>query len=692
MELSLTAAVLLGLLMAGWTIAAAVLMLSARAKVEAARSSRNAGRRLGRMIEQSPAIPMLVKSDGSIEGSERLAAWLGLESLPGFLSELTAPDGGLLQTDLDRLREAVRHTQKTAAPFRMELTPRGARRSLALRGQHADPAIAQGGAALVWWFDFSEYQDDVDQLSGELAAVRGDFAALAGVIEAAPIAMWFRGPDFKLRLVNRAYADAVGVDDENDAVAAQIELIEPQYGRQPAMVAEDAQRRAAPVERTVTATVRGQRRAMRVCDIPMGEAGVAGFAVDVEDQEAQERALRAHDEARRAMLDLLSAAVAQFDYDRRLIFANKPFQRIFGLAGTEPYDGLGFNRFLDLAREKGRVPETSEYPAWRRDMGAWFERDAPVEEAWTLSDGAHLRIAGIPMPDGGLVLLAEDRTEHLSLAATRDTLLRTRAAIFDSLAEALVIFSPDGRAQLWNRSFLSLWHLTDDEMQTHPRADQLVEKFAPMLENFGQAAVIGAIVRSATLDREARQEEMTLANGSQVQVSGLPLPDGNGLLTIALPTIGMVEPVSLPEDPVPEARIEAAQITAEDLEPEDIAPFAFLTALVRDRETLIESRNLTFDLRGNARARSIRGDPGWLRTALGDLIDDAITDTPDGGRLELTLVRARNGAQISLRGDALDPEMPDRMQQARDIIAAHRGELSASTDPATGTTIAILLP
>ncbi len=43
-----------------------------------------------RMIDDSPAVPLLVRADGKIEGPDRLAAWLGLDSLPGYLSELAA--------------------------------------------------------------------------------------------------------------------------------------------------------------------------------------------------------------------------------------------------------------------------------------------------------------------------------------------------------------------------------------------------------------------------------------------------------------------------------------------------------------------------------------------------------------------------------------------------------------------------
>src|SRR6186713_869045 len=95
MELSPVELVLLGLLLAGWTFGAVWLVLAAQNRARQANVARTTARRLTRMIDDSPAVPMLVKADFKIEGPERLAAWLGLAELPGFLSELTSDDSGL---------------------------------------------------------------------------------------------------------------------------------------------------------------------------------------------------------------------------------------------------------------------------------------------------------------------------------------------------------------------------------------------------------------------------------------------------------------------------------------------------------------------------------------------------------------------------------------------------------------------
>lgn len=533
MELSPITGAVIGVLLAGWTFGAAWAVLWAADKARRAEGSRRAARTMARMIEEAPAIPMLVRADGRIEVSDRLASWLDLDKPPEFLSELAAgPGKGLTETQLRELGEHVRVTQKTAAPFRMVATQPGAQRSLAFRGTLADPQVSPGGAALVWVFDFSENEAEMARLRAEAHRARNDFAALVGLIEAAPMPMWFRGPDGDLRLVNQAYVNAVGADSADSAVAQQIELVEAVDGLSAAQIARQAAAQKLPVERIVAATIGGERRSLRVSDLPLGSEGVAGYAIDIEEMEELGREFRAFREAQRRMLDQLSLGVAQFDGNRRIVFANQPFRRIFALAPGSVGAKVEFERVLSGAREAGRTPEVRDFPAWRAEHAAWFSSGETREEAWPLSDGTHLRIVAQPMPDGGLVLIAEDRTEQLALSSTRDTLLRTRTATFDSLFEALAVFAPDGNLQLWNRSFAGTWGLDPALLDAHPSAEKLLDAIAPNLHRPGQATLIGETIRAATLDRRQRAGRIALADGRTLEYAGVPLPDGNGLLTV----------------------------------------------------------------------------------------------------------------------------------------------------------------
>lgn len=537
MEFSPLALVLIGLLLATWTAAAAVMMVRASAKTRRTKALQTSLKRMQRMIDMAPAIPMLVRVDGRIEAPERLARWLGLERMPKYLSELAADDDaagqqGLSGAQVNTLSENVRLTQKSAAPFQMAITPPGSGRSLALQGALADPQVSPGGAALVWVFDFSESEDELSRLRQAAAQAEGDFAALVGLIEAAPVPMWFRGRDMRLQLVNQAYVDAVGAPDAATVISGQIELLETERLTSPAENARKVFNSQVSEDRTTTATLHGSRRTLRVSNQPLGKEGVTGYAIDIEEQQQVRREFRAFRDAQRAMLDSLSVGVAQFDDAEQLTFANQPFRRLFALPDGVVRENTPFERFLSEAREKGLTPEVRDFPEWRRDHVAWFDATEMQEEAWPLPGGTHLRVVAQPMPDGGIMLVAEDQTENLALSATRDTLLRTRTATLDSLFEALAIFAPDGSLQLWNRSFAGTWGLSSEFLDTHPSADALLEAIGENLTKPSDAAQIGAVVRAATLDRREKEGRVQLADGRSLRFAGVPLPDGNGLLTV----------------------------------------------------------------------------------------------------------------------------------------------------------------
>lgn len=524
--------VVIAVLLAAWMLGAAVAIVAARRRQRRAEAIQRNARRLARMIDESPALPLLVRADGRIEASPRLAHWLGLDSVPGYLSELDAGDKGFTTEALAELSASVLRTQKTATPFRMVATPRGSSRSLSLRGHLADPQVSPGGAALVWVFDFSDSESELVTLRRQADAARRDFEALVALIEAAPMPMWFRSADGDLRLVNAAYVRAVGGESADAVVASGTELVEPVDGLSARQIALAAAGEGSANNRMAAITIDGQRRTFRVSDLPLGEEGIAGYAVDIEDFEELGRSFRAFREAQRSMIDQLSAGVAQFDARRMMTFANQPFQRLFALEPVDLAAQPQFERFLDKAHEAARTPEIRDFPAWRRERAEWFSSSDSIEENWTLPDGSHLRVIAHPVPDGGLLLIAEDRTEQLRLSAVRDTLLRTRTATFDSLFESVAVFAPDGRLQLWNRRFASDWGLEDEQLDSHPHIEELLETIAPRLEIPDQATTVGDTVRAATLDRKQRRGKVPLTDGRTLEFAGVPLPDGNGMLIV----------------------------------------------------------------------------------------------------------------------------------------------------------------
>ncbi|WOK37010.1 sensor histidine kinase [Sphingomonas sp. C3-2] len=517
----------LWLMLAGWALYAGLGFRRRAARVE-----RDVVR-LEELLEAAPAIPMLVRPDGRIDAPARLADWLGVARMPNYLGELAGIDSGLLESDGAGLAEDIAAAQKSGGRFSRAVRTQDGARTLIIRGTPAGPVLSAPGGVILWFFDATESQLEIGRLGDEVGRLTKSFGALAGLIEASPFPMWHRGADLRLALVNSAYVKAVEGRDAADVIERGLELVEASGGRTPFAMAAAAREADEVMQRTVPATIGGERRMMRVVDVPIGEAGVAGFAIDIEETEQLRTALNRLVAAERNMFDRLSAGVAQFSADRSLIFCNQPFQRIFGMKPEWLADRPEFDRVLERMREAGRVPEVRDFPGWKQERRGWFlSGEAAAEESWLLPGGAHLRVVAQPSPDGGLFIVFEDRTEQLKLESARDTLLRVRTATFNNLFEAIAVFAGDGRLNLWNDRFREIWGLEEKILTAHPRIDALVEIMGGQLANPERGRLIRELVRVATNERQHRSGRVALRNGHHYEFAAVPLPDGNALFTM----------------------------------------------------------------------------------------------------------------------------------------------------------------
>ncbi|HEX5184546.1 MAG TPA: ATP-binding protein [Allosphingosinicella sp.] len=525
LTLSSTQAVAIALVCGGWLAASIWATLRGLGRASAASSGLRAAGAGQVLLDASPALPLIVAPDGRLEGPHRLAAAFGLQRLPERLDALEGETWG-------PLRDEIARAAATAAGFALSLRPPGSARVLHVRGGPAPPRW-RDGTILLWFVDMTESEEAAAALEARVERLTGALDALTGLIEAAPFPMWYRGPDLRLAMVNSAYVAAVEAESAEAAIRNGIELVD--EGEAAAAQAALARDTGGPHARTVPATVAGERRTLQLVELPLGESGVAGYAIDVEEREQARTDLARFVRAQRDMLDRLSAAVAQFGRDRSLIFTNRPFAHLFGLRADFLADRPEFNRLLDAMREAGQLPEVRDYPDWKKEHGRWFTGGlAAEEEDWLLPGpgGRHLRVVAQPLPDGGLLLIFEDRTEQLQLASARDTLLRVRTATFDNLFEAIGVFASDGKLHLWNNRFRELWGFDEEQLADHPRIDTLSPLIAKQLRNPAHAGLLRELVRSATVERKQRTGRVGLTDGREFEFAAVPLPDGNALFTM----------------------------------------------------------------------------------------------------------------------------------------------------------------
>src|SRR4029079_1938840 len=113
--------------------------------------------------------------------------------------------------------------------------------------------------------------------------------------------------------------------DAVDVIGRSAELIDAPGDEGAVTSARNAQESGQVVSRRQRAIIRGERRMLRIVNVPLSTGAVAGYAVDVQDLEDARAELARHVESQRELADRMTAGTAQFDADRSLSVFNRPF-------------------------------------------------------------------------------------------------------------------------------------------------------------------------------------------------------------------------------------------------------------------------------------------------------------------------------------------------------------------------------
>ena len=656
------------LIAAFWVAIAAFLMILASRRISRANALLGGARSVASLLRSVPARPLIVRPDGGIESDSILQRDLGLAAMPRTLDQLSVDGLGIDSADLEALKDDIKTAAVAGTGLSRQVRIAGSDRAVEVRGGLAPPPYA-AGTLLLWLFDATGAEAERLKLAIQLGRTESALDALTQLIESAPFPMWYRGPDMTLGLVNSAFVSAVEARDAAEVIALGSELIDSPGDQGARAGAAAALENGQPYIRNQPATIGGERRMLKLVDVPLPTGAVAGFAIDIQDLEDARFDLAQNLLSQRELADRMTAAVVQFDSDRSLSFFNQPFATMSQIDPAWLSDNPEFDRLLERMRDHGRLPEVRDFPAWKEERRDWFlSPEEAFTEDWILSNGDHWRIVAQPLPDGGLRMILEDRTEQVRLASSRDTLLRVRTATFDNLFEAISVFASDGRLYLWNRRFCQVWDLDEEWLAGHPRVDELVPVMARKLVNPTAAAQVREMVRDTTTGRQSGTGRVSMTDGRHFEFAAVPLPDGNALFTMV--------------DVTDSTRIEAAlRERATGLEEADKVKTDFVAGMSYELRTPLTS------IGGFAEMLS-QGYAGELPPAASDYVDailesverlakliDDVLDLTQGDRKGVVLDRER----IDMAGlcrtvaDSIRPRAAERKQTLKLDIADSAG-------------------
>jgi signal transduction histidine kinase len=100
----------------------------------------------------------------------------------------------------------------------------------------------------------------------------------------------------------------------------------------------------------------------------------------------------------------------------------------------------------------------------------------PHEDMLHLPDGKAVRMLALPHPMGGLMMTFEDVTDRLALESSYNTLIAVQKETLDNLAEGIAVVGGDGRIKLWNPALARMWTLNPEDLGSEPHITRLLDK------------------------------------------------------------------------------------------------------------------------------------------------------------------------------------------------------------------------
>jgi signal transduction histidine kinase len=351
----------------------------------------------------------------------------------------------------------------------------------------------------------------------------------ARLLDALPLPVWRRRADLAIDYANRAYVDAVEHTGDVHTVPEIGSGTIASDGRALAIAAR-TDGRAHSAEHHIV--VGGARRRLAITEAPTEDGTVVGFALDRTEVEEIKADLSRHIAGHEEVLHNLGTAVAIYGPDKRLMFFNNAFLKLWRLDEAWLRNSPTMGEVLEELRANRRLPEAANFPAYKAGQLKQFTSLLqPTEELIHLPDGTTLRAVVAAHAFGGLLLTWEDVTNALALERSYNTLIAVQRETLDNLYEGVAVVGGDGRLQLSNPAFARIWGLPEPLLAERPHFSDLVERMRELLEDGEDWPAQKEEIITLVTDRDSHSGRIERKDGAILDFATVPLPDGAALLS-----------------------------------------------------------------------------------------------------------------------------------------------------------------
>jgi signal transduction histidine kinase len=168
------------------------------------------------------------------------------------------------------------------------------------------------------------------------------------------------------------------------------------------------------------------------------------------------------------------------------------------------------------------------------ELARYEDLGPQADDLWDLPDGRTLKVVRQPHPLGGMLLIYSDITGELRLKAQYNALIQVQQATLDKLNDAVAVFGSDGRLRLHNEAFETFWNVTPHALEAAGDFEGVVELCVPRLHDLSfWRELKGRVADPDPQMRAPTSGEVRTSDSRIVLYQSRPLPDGATLIAFA---------------------------------------------------------------------------------------------------------------------------------------------------------------
>jgi PAS domain-containing protein len=466
--------------------------------------------------------------------SRRLAVILNLPN--GTMSAITEVLKNFYKDDVEKISKYITLLCDDGVSFEDQFVIKNGK-ILNLNGVRISGIDGKVYSDIIWFRDISGNADYINTLMHEKELLQTRARNFEDLIDNLPYPVWMRNHSLNVVAVNKKYLDFSKCGDKDTVVINNVEISGFSDDIKPKDIARKSRDSNKVQSQTINITFGGERLCYKIIETPFLSEGsldkiaTVGAMVDISDLANLKRNLKQYQSAHLEILNSLKTAFAVFNNSYKLDFYNPAFLDFWGLGDLWLDAQPAYVNFLDILREKRLLPEVPDYPHYRNEeIKAFNEIMEPKEDLLHLPDGRSIRRIRAPLPKGGLIFAFEDISDRLAAHREYNSIVSVQQEILDSVDDAILIFTSNGRLKFYNKSYINLWDADEVILSKEPTFSDLLETQKSFFSNVSDWDILKKDITNHIFSSKTKTFTITRADNVSVEFISILLSNESIML------------------------------------------------------------------------------------------------------------------------------------------------------------------